>query len=98
MVHKSAQMCWNNNHLIKNNILIIMIVKCCHFSNGSFKKPYISQPYNGAVVLLLLPCCFPAVPSGKFSAAAKWPKMIGFWILKCLWNCLIEMLQLVGGG
>jgi len=35
-----------------------MIVKCCHFSNGSFKKPYISQPYNGAVVLLLLP--FPA--------------------------------------
>ena len=22
--------------------------------------------------------------------AAKWPKMIGFWIFKCLWNCLDE--------
>ena len=55
-----------------------------------FAHTQISQPYNGAVVLLLLPfpaaslpCCF-TVPSGKFSTAAKRPKMIGFWIFKCL--------------
>ena len=34
---------------------------------------------------------------GGKKKAAKWPKMIIFWIFKCLWNCLIEMLQLVGG-
>ena len=27
-------------------------------------------------------------------AAYKQPKMIGFWIFMCLWNCLIKMLQL----
>ena len=27
---------------------------------------------------------------------AKWPKIIIFWIFKCLWNNLIEMLQLGG--
>ena len=30
-------------------------------------------------------------------AAAKQPKMIGFWIFKFLWNCLIETLHLRGG-
>ena len=30
-------------------------------------------------------------------AAAKWPKMIGFWIFKCLWNHLIKT-HLVGGS
>ena len=29
--------------------------------------------------------------------AVKWSKMIRFWILKCLWNHLIEMLQLGRG-
>ena len=30
--------------------------------------------------------------------AVKLPKNIGFWIFKCLWNCLMEMLQLGGLG
>ena len=33
---------------------------------------------------------------GTAKAAAKWPKMIGFWIFRCLWNHLIKTL-LAGG-
>ena len=40
--------------------------------------------------------CLSVCPRTFAKTAAKWPKMIGFRIFKCLWNSLIEMLQ--GGG
>ena len=29
--------------------------------------------------------------------AVKWTNTIGFWIFKCIWNCIIEMFQLGRG-
>ena len=47
-------------------------------------------------ILQSLSICCPSVCGQLAKTAAKWPKMIGFWIFKCLWNHLIETPQIGG--